>query len=501
MQINALEYLDNTAARCPQRPAFRDAENALTFAEVRESARRVGTALLPLTRKGDPVCVLSVKRVQTVPLFLGALEAGCFYAPVDRDLPAARIRTIVDRIGADVLLTDADSLPFARELGFSGTILSFEDAVCTEVNEAALAARRAAVIDTDPAYVIFTSGSTGVPKGVIGTHRGLVDYVDAICEVARIHEGDVLGNQSPLDYIAGIRDIYLPLKTGARTELTPKKYFSIPTKLFDFLDERGVTAIFWVAPALSLCVQLDAFAHKVPEKLEKIVFTGSALPPAHLRAWQDRLPGRLFINQYGPTEITASCTYYVVPDAWDPDKPLPIGVPFRNTEVLLIDEDGKAAADDDAGEICVRGTGLAPGYYRNPEETARVFTENPLQPLFPEKIYHTGDLGVWGADGLLYFRGRRDGQIKHMGHRVELPEIEQTAQAAEGVAQCACLYDAPKQKIYLFYTGDADGKQISLFLRERLSDFMVPRKYVRVEEFPLLPNGKIDRKALAAHFV
>jgi amino acid adenylation domain-containing protein len=497
MQINALEYLENTAAHMPEKTAYTCEGQQLAFGELLENSRRIGSALLPHTKQGDPVVVISEKGVMTVALFMGVLQAGCFYAPIDKYLPMMRIKTILSIIDAKVILCDAVSEELVRSTGFNGAIIVTSDAETVQADNAELAARRSACIDTDPAYVIFTSGSTGVPKGVLGSHRALIDYIDAVTDVTGVCEDDILGNQSPLDYIAGIRDIYIPMKTGASAVLIPKSEFSQPARLFDLLNKHGVTVIFWVASALCSCVELDAFSHTVPKTLQKIIFTGSVMPCSHLRVWQNYLPGRFFMNQYGPTEITASCTYHIVRGTVEPDDTLPIGTPFPNTSILLLDDDGiEATAPGAQGEICVRGSSLSLGYYREPDRTSESFTINPLNKAWNEIIYRTGDIGQWDNDGLLLYCGRKDNQVKHMGHRVELGEIESAASALDGIGSCACLYRVDKQQLYLFYTGKTEARTISVFLRERIPSFMVPRKFVQIEELPTLHNGKIDRGAL-----
>lgn len=496
MQINTLEYLDGTAAKYGEKIAYCDETEALTFEQVHNYSLNIGSALLPVTKKNSPVIVISEKSIFTILLYLGVLQAGCYYIPIDKDLPVSRIKTILSLVESEVLLTDSGSASLAESLEFHGTILYASDILESTPLAEALEARRATIIDTDPAYVIFTSGSTGVPKGVIGSHRSLIDYIDEIVRVSGIGPHDILGNQSPLDYIAGIRDIYIPLKTGAATNLIPKKHFSMPAQVFDYLDNHEITTIYWVSTALSICAEFDVFKYKTPETLQKIVFTGSVLPSKHLRYWQEHLPGRLFINQYGPTEITASCTWYRVDHLVEPDETLPIGIPFRNTEIILLDDNNRPAAPGEQGEICVRGTCLSLGYFKNPEKTAEAFVQNPLNNTCPELIYRTGDLGYIAADGNLFFSGRKDNQIKHMGHRVELSEIENTAMAMPGIDQCVSLYHTEKQNIYLFYKGNAEAKAITIFFRERLPGFMAPRKLVRLDEFPFLFNGKIDKAAL-----
>ena len=220
------------------------------------------------------------------------------------------------------------------------------------------------------------------------------------------------------------------------------------------------------------------------------------MPSQQLRIWQQNLPGALFVNHYGPTEITASCTYYVLDHVVEPDEVLPIGVPFDNTEILLVTDEGRRAAPGERGEICVRGTCLALGYYNNPGKTAEAFVLNPLQPVYPEIIYRTGDIGSFNPDGNLNFHGRIDFQVKHMGHRIELGEIETVASAVTGIHSCACLYQQEKSQLHLFYTGTATTKDIAIYLREQLPAYMVPHKFIQLSDMPLNPNGKYDRNAL-----
>ena len=224
------------------------------------------------------------------------------------------------------------------------------------------------------------------------------------------------------------------------------------------------------------------------------------MPCKYLKIWQENLPDVLYVNQYGPTESTASCTYYVVEDQVDDDTVLPIGKPYDNYKIMLLNEDNTLTADGEIGQICVSGPILALGYYGNKEVTDASFIQNPLNPNYRELLYKTGDLGRWGEDGNLMFHGRMDRQIKHLGHRIELGEIEETAKLVEGVKDCCALYNKPKATLYLFYTGEATSRDIVLYFRANMPAFMVPRKLINLEELPALPNGKTDMQALKAMF-
>ena len=316
-----------------------------------------------------------------------------------------------------------------EKLEFRGTILILEELMeDTAVDEAGLERIRRKMSSDMPLYTIFTSGSTGVPKGVITSHYALMCYIEAVSEVLDIGEVDRLGNQSPLDYIAAIRDIYFPIKDGASTVILPKQYFAVPAKLFEALNQYQVTTLCWSTSALTIPVQMRAFEYEVPRFLKKVCFSGSVMPGRILKIWQEHLPDVLFVNQYGPTEATASCTYYVVKERVTEDTVLPIGKPYRQYRILLLDEQNQETLPGEIGEICILGPALALGYYGTPERSAQAFIQNPLNHAYRELIYKTGDLGRFREDGELEFHGRMDRQIKHLGHRVELSELERVAE-------------------------------------------------------------------------
>ena len=500
METSILLRLDSTAERYADKVMLSDSENSLTFARFNEITRSVGTSLAGIVPQGSPVAVMSGRHVFTPAAYIGVVRAGCFYAPMDADMPSARLNQILSVIKADYMLVDRAHLETAQSLDFSGTVIVLEDIIDTQPDDVLLEQREASLICTSPLYVIFTSGSTGVPKGVITSHQSLMCYIDAVAKVLDIDDSDILGNQSPLDYIAAIRDIYLPFSTGASTYIIPKNEFAVPTMLFETLNRQKITALCWSVAGIELPAKLGAFDLMKPEYLKKVCFSGSVMPCKYLKIWQRNLPQVLFVNQYGPTEATASCTYYVVKEEVDDDTVLPIGVPYDNYKILLLTDENKAVPQGETGEICVSGPVLALGYYGNAEYTEKSFIQNPLNPNFRELIYKTGDLGSFREDGVLEFHGRKDRQIKHMGHRIELGEIEETAKKIDGVRDCCALYNKPKEHLYLFYTGSATSKEIVIYFRKNLPAFMAPRKLVNLESLPALPNGKIDMQALKAQF-
>ena len=500
MFTSVLDMLDHTAERYPAKDAFICGEDALSFRAFQKVTMSLGTALAGVIREKAPVIVMAGRGVLTPALFLSVVRAGGFYAPIDAGMPEARLRQMINVAQAEFMLVDREHLAAAEKLGFGGKILVAEDLLETQPDPVLLSGIRGRALETDPLYVIFTSGSTGVPKGVVTSHQSVMCYIDAVSEVLRVDDTDVFGGQAPLDYIAAVRDIYLPLYTGCSTVIIPKNEFSMPGELMDTLNRNHVTALCWSVAGAELPIKLGAFPDMKPEFLKKLCFSGSVMPGKYLKAWQETLPDVLYVNQYGPTEATASCTYYVVKEKAEDDTVLPIGRPYKHYRILLLTEDGREAAPGELGEICVAGPCLALGYYNSPERTAESFVRNPLNDAYYERIYKTGDLGLFREDGELEFHGRRDRQIKHMGHRIELEEIETKARSIPGVLECAALYQKEKELLYLFYKGEASARDITLAFRKSLPAFMVPRKIVSLEELPKLPNGKTDMNTLKGYF-
>ena len=496
MTRNVLEWLENAAERAPQKPCYLEEGKSITFSEIREMAKRIGSRLVTVCNPA-PIAIISGRRIETIAGFFGIIYSGHAYAPIDAELPKQRISVILSTLRPSALLADAENLALAREMSGTETpVFSLEDAAESEIDEDALSGVYQRMVMTDPLYVIFTSGSTGRPKGVATSHQSLICYIESYAKVMGIDESDRMGSQSPLDYIAAIRDIYLPIYKGASTALIPKQYFMEPNRLFEFMNSFGVTSVGWSVSAFTVPLALGAFEEVKLATLRKICFSGSVMPASCLAIWQRNLPDARFVNQYGPTEATASCTYYVVDHLVEGEEQLPIGTAYEHYKVFLLNEDLTETPIGEVGEICISGPILALGYYNDPERTEKSFVNNPNCQGYPERMYRTGDFGRFREDGLLEFHGRMDRQVKHMGHRVELDEIEYAAAQVEGVSESAAVYQKEKETLYLFYTGELEKRELILELRKMLPGFMVPRKVIQLDILPKLANGKTDMKLL-----
>jgi len=432
----------------------------------------------------------------TIAAFFSVTYAGLCYVPLEMGLPTYRVRRILEKIDPEVIICDESSAEKCAELGFNDKILSAAELFAGEENTAALSAVRSFALDIDPVYIVFTSGSTGEPKGVTACHRSLIDYASALCPVIRANEESIFGMQVPLYVDACMKEILSVIKCGSTAYLMQQSLFMSPLKVLEFLNEYKINTVCWVASALTLVSGLGAFEEGRPEYMKNVCFGSEVFPVKQLHAWQKACPDARFVNLYGPTECTGMSFYYEVDREFNEGDSIPVGRPFDNTGFMLLDESDKPAKQGETGEICIRGTAVTLGYYDDPERTAAVFTQNPLNPHYPELIYRTGDLGRLNERGELVFVSRKDSQIKNMGHRIELGEIESCALLMEGVQNACCLFNKEKGKIYLYYMGTADEKALKAYMRGELPRHMLPAKYTRLERFPMLPNGKIDRKAL-----
>ncbi len=496
---NVIEWLEATAVATPERVAVADPDSSLTYGELRREAQAAGTWLAARTQPRQAVALFLEKSCGALACMLGAVYAGGFYSVIDIRQPEGRVHAIVEALAPSCVLTDATNAARAQELlGATGiTIARVEDIVGGPVDEALLARRRAQALDVDPLYVNFTSGSTGTPKGVVVSHRSVIDFIPTFDQLFDIGESDVIANQAPFDFDVSVKDIYSALRCGARLQLVPREYFTQPTKLMDYLADSQVTTLIWAVSAMCFVSIMNGFDYRVPTTVRRVLFSGEVMPPKQLAVWRRYLPDATYVNLYGPTEITCNCTYYVVDREFGKHEVIPMGKAFPNERVFLLDENNQeVTAPGVEGEVCVSGTALGLGYLGDPERTAAAFTQNPLNGRWLEPIYRTGDLATYDQDGNLVYSSRKDFQIKHMGQRIELGDIEAAAQATDGVDRACCTYDQRRKRIRLYYVGTIDEKGLADALAAALPPYMEPNHVRRVDQMPLTKNGKIDRKAL-----
>lgn len=500
MQTNVLDYLENAVEKYPEKIVFADENAQITYREFCQLAKIAATNLGEIIGKElrRPIVVLIDRDVSSVLCFFSVIYSGNFYVPIDGNLPQDRIRKMIALLDPVAILYHEKTKDAVEKIEKDVEKVRLEDILCGKEDMQYLNAVKKQSLDTDPLYAIFTSGSTGVPKGVVISHHSVIDLADQFQSEFSFDENCVWGNQAPFDFDVSVKDIYSTIKNGGTMHIIPKKLFMLPIKLMDYLNERKINTIIWAVSALVIIANLKTFDKIKPQYLKNVMFSGEVLPSKILNYWRNALPNVSYVNLYGPTEITCNCTFYKVNRNFDDTEVLPIGKPFANTGIILLDSERKKQVPfGEKGEICILGSSLALGYYNNPEKTQEAFIQNPLQNNYQERIYCTGDLAQYDENGDLLFLSRRDYQIKHMGHRIELGEIEVIINALPFIERAACVYDEANNKIVLFYQAKNDYKeQIIQALDKALPKYMWPNVYRQYEQLPMNKNAKIDRVKL-----
>jgi D-alanine--poly(phosphoribitol) ligase subunit 1 len=502
MQINVLEYLENTVERHPQKTAIADSTSNYSFKQIRAFAWQISIQLDKLgeSNKSQPIAVLLPKSAKAVIAFIGVLYSGNIYVPIDTKNPPERIKKIVDNVNPLIAISDSKHEDILLGISQNISIVNLDENWKSGESHTSIPNT---LIDTDPAYILHTSGSTGSPKGVVISHRSIIDYTDWAIKTFEIDSKEIIGNQAPFHFDNSTLDIYLMLATGAELVVIPEKHFMFPQDLIKFISSQKINFVFWVPSVLVSVANLRILNQISPKYLKKVLFAGEVMPTKTLNYWIDTLPKDvLFANLYGPTEITVDCTFYIISEKIPDNKPVPIGKACRNSGVLILNEKDNVASKNEIGELCVRGSSLSLGYWRS-ESTAEVFVQNPLHNNYPELIYRTGDLVRYGHDGDIEYIGRKDNQIKHLGHRIELGEIEHIILSNSNIKKLCVLFDEILQEIVMFYQYNEiiSIREFRRMLIGVLPKYMLPGRYELVSNIPSNSSGKIDRLAMKKRMI
>ncbi|MEG2062556.1 MAG: amino acid adenylation domain-containing protein [Kiritimatiellia bacterium] len=496
-------YFDETVAQCGSRVAVVEGDSSITFSSLHQRETLLSRKITQLV-KGVVACPIAVfipKSIDVITADLAILHTGNAYMNLDVKLPAERFHNILSKTVPRLIITNAKWLPTLTALGAIDVPVWVMDEHA-EVDAGVSSVQNDGwrkVIDTDPLCIINTSGSTGTPKGVVLNHRSFFDFMDCAIETWKLEHLETMGSLSPSIFDIFSFELSMLIQKGTTLVLIPEMWAMFPVKILELLERHQVSFIFWV-PTIMVNIANLGILEKIPPKtLRMIWFAGEVFPTKQFNQWRKALPQARFVNLYGPIEITLDCTWYEVIREISDDEPLPIGFPCRNTEVMILTADNQLAQEGEEGELCVRGSSLAMGYYNNSEKTSEAFVQNPLNQLYPELIYRTGDIAYRNQQGEIIFRGRKDSMIKHSGYRIELGEIEHVVINTLKLFQNACVvYHHARKEITLIYEAE---KEVDIAMTRKtmatvFTKYMIPTVFIRMDALPRGGTGKVDRALL-----
>ncbi|ELN3728704.1 AMP-binding protein [Campylobacter jejuni] len=499
MTTHIYDFLEKSLIKFSEKTAFVEPfakeRKEITYKDFDLFSKKLASEILK-TLKNDnptqaPVLIILPKGINCLISFFGVALSGNFYTLLDEKSPKERVEKVIEVLKPKLFITSKD-LKFNLDL----PTLYTQDFESFNIDESLIKNAKEKHIDTNLLYVLFTSGSTGIPKGVSIAHKSVIDYAFHFCEAFEVDENEIIANQAPLYVDASLPDILATIKPSATLHLIPNHLFAFPNKILDYLEQEKITMIFWKPTVLIYFIKDQDNLKNYPLKnLNKILIGGEIMPIKQLNIWRKHLPNALFANCYGPTEITDVCCYYILDREFSENEILPIGKAYKNTELLVFDENMNFISPKQIGvkgELFVRGTSLSLGYYNDKEKTKQAFIQNPLHDNYLDLLYKTGDIVSYNEFGELLCYGRNDNRIKFMGHRIELGEIESVINSHSKIILCACIF---KEKIICFYESDEE-LDFKAFLKDKLPSYMIPKHFVKIEKFKLNQNSKIDRKAL-----
>ncbi len=506
MTTRVQDYFSESARRYPDKTAVTCRDDSISYQKLDAFGNSFARFLIRQgARRGDFIPFFMPKGIPAIQSLLSILKAGCAYVPIDVRSPAARLESILDSLGTRLIIADSESAVRLKELLPGRRDLAVVDIEAFDPASEDDGPLDPGSLSIDLAYVLFTSGSTGVPKGVMIPHQAIIDYIDWCVDFYRIGPDDQVSNHAPLYFDNSTFDLYTAFKAGATLHLVPDELNSVLPRLIRWIDERVISVFFCVPSVLTLLIRSRRLKPEHFGSLRHLICAGEALPPETVRHLMQAYPHIQFTNMYGPTEITVDCSYHVIEQIPTEDQlRIPIGKARPNMELFVRDEEGQLSQQPGArGELLVRGLSVSYGYLGDAAKTRKSFIQNPLNPLFHDPLYCTGDRVEIDENGDYHFLGRADDQIKYLGYRIELGEIESRLLTLDAVQECVVVFDE----------GDGDGRPpeigalVSLEgrdlawlqqqMKELLPGYMIPTR-LRLQEgdFPRTPNGKYDRRRI-----
>jgi amino acid adenylation domain-containing protein len=520
-------WVTQQAERRPDAIALVMLDKKMTYGQLEESSNQLARLLREAgCVKGDRVCFLMPKSPTAIVTMLGILKADCMHVPLDPASPASRLAKIVESSESrwvlaaghvDNLLEElACDTKFERSVsvGWMDNEADLKRNFRPEFFREDLASYSGAFVDSqnnpdDAAHILFTSGSTGTPKGVVITHSNVIHFVEWGVKYFGINSSDQNSGHPPLHFDLSQFDIFGTFAAGAQLHLVSPELSLLPHKIADFIRDSELTQWFSVPSVLNYMAKFDVVKANDFPTLKRLLWCGEVFPTPALMYWMKRLPNVSFTNLYGPTETTIASSHYTVPRRpEDPRESIPIGIPCKGEELLVLDENLEQVTPGEVGNLYIGGVGLSPGYWKEPEKTRAAFVRRPGSADAKERIYKTGDLALIDTRGLVHYVGREDSQVKSRGYRIELGEIEAALNALGAVEDCAVVgirsdgFEGTTICCAYVSALDADVSAASLEneLRKVLPGYMLPARWAPFVQLPKNSSGKVDRAQLTRIF-
>lgn len=479
--------------------SIKEGQRVYYYEDLYQNSYFIANNILSWGVKKRPIVIVMPSCAKTVCLMYGIVRAGSHYSIFMPDTSLTRLDNVLEELNPAMVVSDLVLQPLKDKY----TNVKF-------VNSNYLFARKEDfnnikpivdknyrnIIDLDPMYILYTSGSTGKAKGVVLPHRGPLDFVNWYTDEFNLTDKDILLSQCQLCFDASISDVLTFVKAKATLHFVSSTLWLSPLKVIDYLKKQKITVFNSVPTILNFLAKTNAIDNQDLPNLRLVTFIGEKMSYSVANHWICAFNHIRLSNIYGPTEISNVCLFYDVHlDFSKNDSSVPAGFPCNNMNVFLLDDDKKIILREDThikGEICVRGSGLALGYFDNHEKTNAVFIQNPLHDHYLDRCYKTGDIGYYDETGAIVMLGRRDFQVKIAGHRVELGEIETKAESVSGISRAICYFI--DNKLYLVYAGWIDNVKDQL--KGKLETYMMPNIIIKVNNMPINQNSKIDRHKL-----
>ncbi|HDP98154.1 MAG TPA: amino acid adenylation domain-containing protein [bacterium] len=512
-------FLDEAADRFPDNTALVDCRQQLSYFQLNKYCNQLANYLEQVgVSRQDRVMVFCNRSVESIIAIFGILKSNAIYIPVDFDVPVERLRYIFQDCTPKVAICCGEICSALQKLKRSNQflpptfLLKLNSAITITPltnNESQFFKKPPTFseaqplyqnVDTDLAYIMYTSGSTGKPKGVMISHLNVRDYIDWAVETFSISRTDCILNTAPLFFDMSTFDIFATIKAGAKLIMADELCCLFPGKLIQLIEKHRVNLWKGVSSLLMYMARSGCLKPGRLNSLKKVLFGGEALAKKYLIQWMETYPEKQYYNMYGPTEATGVSVFHHLQKIPASDtEPIPIGKPCRNTEIIVLNTDNQPA---ESGELCIRGCGVSAGYWNDASATEAVFITNPISGIKGDRIFRSGDIVRKSDDGVLELIGRKDNQVKFMGYRIDLTEIETTLTTLTGVHDAAVVlvrsasFELNELVAFVELSPQANLEEIKRMLVDRLPRYMAPNNYFQIDRIPRSERGKLDRKAL-----